>query len=113
MSCTSYIHFIFYYHGYYIISFSSRSDGSVQGVFDASCEHRPFFTFVHSSLARHLQGDWGDCCSDDAALNDAALQDGGRLFLYIIYLLVFMVWDKLWIITECDRSATTVLFPSE
>ena len=85
-----------------------------RGVFDASCEHRPFFTFVHSSLARHLQGDWGDCCSDDAALNDAALQDGGRLFsVYHIPAGLYGLESKLWIITEHDRSATTVLFPAE
>ncbi|MBK8346953.1 MAG: hypothetical protein IPL08_04770 [Saprospiraceae bacterium] len=70
--------------------------------------------FVHSSLARHLQGDWGDCCSDDAALNDAALQDGGRLFsVYHIPAGLYGLESKLWIITDHDRSATTVLFPSE
>ena len=85
-----------------------------RGVFDACCEHLPFFTFVRSSIARHLQGDWGDCCPGDAALNDAALQDGGRLFsVYTIPAGLYGLESKIWIITESDRSYTTVLFPSE
>jgi hypothetical protein len=60
-----------------------------RSIFDACCEHLPFFTFVRSCIARHLQGDWGDCCPDDAALNDAALKGGGRLFsVYHIFLQV-------------------------
>ncbi|MBK8669138.1 MAG: hypothetical protein IPN89_06600 [Saprospiraceae bacterium] len=111
-----------------------------RGIFDACCEHLPFFTFVRSSIARHLQGDWGDeqvlCKSNEAIRdgficeelqptglqqlqddfydNDAALHDGGRLFsVYHIPAGLYGLECKLWIITEHDRSATTVLFPSE
>jgi hypothetical protein len=61
------------------------------------------------SLARHARGDWGDLGDDDKALNDRALADNdGRLFS------AYEIGDKkIWIITEYDRSVTTVLFPEE
>lgn len=83
-------------------------------IFDASCEHQPFFTFVRSCIARHLRGDWGDCCEQDMDSNEMALQGGGRLFsVYHIPAGIFALESKIWIITEADRSYTTVLFPSE
>lgn len=83
-------------------------------IFDASCEHQPFFTFIRSSIARHLRGDWGDCCQEDQGSNDTALQDGGRLFsVYHIPDGLCGLESKIWIITEADRSYTTILFPSE
>ncbi|WP_437222698.1 hypothetical protein SH661x_002900 [Planctomicrobium sp. SH661] len=64
---------------------------------------------VRTALKRHLSGDWGDCDPEDAAANEQALLDGDRL------LSVYHAADgtKLWIITEADRSATTVLLPEE
>jgi len=60
-------------------------------------------------LARHLSGDWGDLCDEDRNLNDAALKSGDRL------LSSYQVAPdlKLWIITEWDRSVTTLLLPEE
>jgi hypothetical protein len=60
-------------------------------------------------LARHRQGDWGDLDAEDSQANHQALQDGNRL------LSAYQVTPtlKIWIITEWDRSATTVLLPSE
>ena len=60
-------------------------------------------------LARHHSGDWGDAlCDEDRKLNDDALKNGSRL------LSAYMVGnDKLWAITEADRSSTTVLLSSE
>lgn len=61
-------------------------------------------------LYRHLSGDWGDLNDSDRRLNDAALQSGeDRLFSS------YQVAPdlKLWIITEWDRSVTTLLLPSE
>lgn len=61
-------------------------------------------------LARHLGGDWGDLSNDDRRRNNAALKSGkDRLFS------AYQVSPelKLWIITEGDRSATTLLLPSE
>jgi len=61
-------------------------------------------------LRRHLSGDWGDLCESDRRQNDAALKSGqDRLFSS------YQVAPdlKLWIITEWDRSVTTLLLPSE
>jgi hypothetical protein len=60
-------------------------------------------------LARHLSGDWGDVCSDDAQANEEALRDGYRL------LSSYRLADgtRVWFITEADRSATTALLPEE
>lgn len=61
-------------------------------------------------LRRHLHGDWGDLSDDDRRLNDAALKSGeDRLFSS------YQVTPdlKLWIITEWDRSVTTLLLPTE
>lgn len=60
-------------------------------------------------LARHHSGIWGDAlCDEDKQTNDAALKDGSRLFS------AYTVGnDKIWIITEADRSSTCVLLPSE
>jgi hypothetical protein len=59
-------------------------------------------------LSRHMTGDWGDIDEHDKAVNAEALQDDGRLF---------SSYDtpggKLWIITEADRSATTLLTPAD
>jgi len=60
-------------------------------------------------VARHHCGDWGDeLCDEDRELNDAALKDGSRL------LSAYTVGnEKLWLITEADRSSTTLLLPCE
>jgi hypothetical protein len=61
-------------------------------------------------LRRHLHGDWGDLSDGDRQLNDAALKScEDRLFSS------YQVTPnlKLWIITEWDRSVTTLLLPSE
>ena len=61
-----------------------------------------------SYLARHAAGDWGDVGVEDGAENDWALNNGQRL------LSAYTVGDhRIWIITEWDRSVTTVLFPEE
>lgn len=60
-------------------------------------------------LARHAIGDWGDVCEEDARLNDQALKNGERISS------AYRLDDseKIWIITEADRSATTLLLPEE
>ncbi len=59
-------------------------------------------------LMRHAVGDWGDVCIEDKISNDAATHTGQRvLSAYQLF------GQKIWIITEWDRSVTTVLFPSE
>ncbi len=60
-------------------------------------------------LARHAIGDWGDLCHEDWRFNQRSLACGGRLMSS------YRVNDqlKIWIITEWDRSSTTLTLPSE
>lgn len=58
---------------------------------------------------RHAHGDWGDVAGVDWRSNDLALQTGERLIS--VYHTLGGV--KFWIITEADRSATTILLPHE
>lgn len=64
-------------------------------------------------LTRHFVGDWGDLCDDDKLANDEALAEGvGRIFsAYDVPSGASCV--RVWIITEHDRSATTLLLPDE
>lgn len=64
---------------------------------------------VIDALARHVGCDWGDVASEDWAENDLSLREGFRLLS--AYHTESGV--KFWIITEADRSATTVLLPAE
>ena len=70
-----------------------------------------FHAFVNKSITRHLNGDWGDLCEEDKCLNDKAVTSGSRILS--AYECPFNEEWKIWIITEADRSATTVLFPHE
>lgn len=75
----------------------------------ARMEETPAFrTFVACCLARHHEGDWGTMCPEDQELNEQALKDGDRLMSSY-----GDEPDKIWIITEADRSVTTALFPDE
>ncbi len=59
-------------------------------------------------IHRHQCGDWGTVCRDDARENDLSLENGFRVLSgYDI------AGERVWIITEADRSSTTLLFPSE
>jgi hypothetical protein len=59
-------------------------------------------------LARHVTGDWGELCAFDRRQNEIALREGLRvLSSYEISA------GKVWIITEADRSITTILLPEE
>ena len=64
---------------------------------------------VRLSLKRHANCDWGECCPDDATENELSLKEGFRL------LSVYSDRNKIkfWIITEADRSSTTVLLPED
>jgi len=63
------------------------------------------FTFLN----RHIHGDWGDALPfEDVEANNAALIQGERLLSSY-----WLGKAKLWIISEWDRSVTTILLPSE
>lgn len=65
---------------------------------------------VLTALARHARGDWGDLCEVDKKANDDAAANGdGRLFSSY----KTKRGTKFWVITEADRSLTTILLPDE
>ena len=65
---------------------------------------------AHTLLRRHVAGDWGEALHpDDARLNDRALIDGGR----ILSSYQIAPGIVLWVITEWDRSASTLLLPDD
>ena len=61
-------------------------------------------------LRRHANGDWGDMDAEDTASNNRALANGDER-IFSSYQLTPTL--KVWVITEWDRSVTTVLLPSE
>ena len=76
------------------------------GALDALCEaqQEPL-----ELLRRHQQGDWGDLDEEDKAENEFSLEHDLRLLS--AYTLPTQV--KIWVITEWDRSVTTLLLPAE
>jgi hypothetical protein len=60
-------------------------------------------------LARHATGDWGELDAEDRAANERAVESEERILS--AYTLTGAV--NLWIITEADRSVTTILLPSD
>lgn len=60
-------------------------------------------------LARHQCGDWGELNPEDKAENDLSVQEGLR----ILSAYQTRTNVKIWIITEADRSVTTILLPEE
>jgi hypothetical protein len=63
----------------------------------------------HDFLARHVACDWGDLSDEDQHENDYSVENGFRLLSSYRT----NAGDKLWIITEADGSATTLLLPEE
>lgn len=71
-----------------------------------------FARFVYSALSRYRSGDWGDLTQPDINANDRAIASGeDRVFASYIYPADTSL--KIWIITEWDRSYTTILFSDE
>jgi hypothetical protein len=60
-------------------------------------------------LSRHFRGDWGDLCQEDKTENELSLKYGFR----IISSYQVSENEKLWVISEADRSVTTLLLPAE
>lgn len=64
---------------------------------------------INAAIERHSSGDWGDLPTQDMAMNDDSLINGGGL--HSSYTSVNGI--KFWIITDADRQATTILLPSD
>ncbi len=87
---------------------------ATRGVYDLACQNPDFAKFVQKSLNRHVKGDWGDVDDEDKQTNDLALKEGTRLLsAYNDDCFPQHGVATIWIITEADRSATTILFPDE
>ncbi len=82
---------------------------ATRGVHARMCDDEKFAGFIASCISRHMAGDWGDLGDEDKQTNEQALILGNRL------LSAYLDDDgtKVWVITEADRSLTTVLFPEE
>lgn len=85
---------------------------STPGVLEAVSRPR-----ILECLTRHARGDWGQVCKDDAAENNLATREGFRvLSAYAIdpaKPCAGFGENCVWVITEADRSVTTLLLPSE
>jgi hypothetical protein len=79
-----------------------------RGVNDRVAVDTLFAKFVVDSLKRHANCDWGDLSAEDKRENDFSIDKGLRLLSSYKH----DDW-KIWIITEADRSSTTILFPEE
>jgi len=78
-----------------------------RGVFALMETSKTFAEFVLSSLERHKKCDWGDLCLGDQKANDLALINYSRLIS------AYLGAEKIWIITEWNRSITTIILPKE
>jgi len=78
-------------------------------VAESSAEDPKLRDLIPTLIGRHHAGDWGDLCAADKKENEFALTRYLRLFSS------YNLPDggKIWIITEADRSVTTVLFPED
>lgn len=80
-----------------------------RAIYDTYKDDHDFTYFLVRIINRHLNGDWGDLDEEDKAANDEALIEP---YDRILSSYSFR-GEKIWIITEWDRSVTTVLFPSD
>lgn len=81
-----------------------------KGIDEKMKEDRSFQVFVQVSIGRYVHRDWGQTCDEDAKANNRAIQNDERI------LAVYKqpkTDTTIWIITESDRSVTTILFPDE
>lgn len=78
------------------------------GIYGAMKASNKFTSEIIHAMQLFCLGNWGKVSVEDKEMNDLALKDGGRLMgTYRT------CKGKVWIITEADRSVTTVLFPRE
>lgn len=80
-----------------------------RGINDTIAEDEGFAKEVMNCLGRYIRKDWGDMCDEDKQLNDSAVINGDDRILAAYN----TSKGKIYIITEHDRSYTTVLFTHE
>ena len=85
-----------------------------EGVFNIAVKDAGFSKFVQQCMNRHFNGDWGNLGEDEKLNNNIAImpeQPHSRVFSRYYYPSDESL--NIWIITECDRSSTTVMLPEE
>lgn len=80
-----------------------------RGIFDKMQEKEAFAKEIRQAYARYLRCDWGELPEEDKEMNDAAVAKGDERILASYA----TSEGKVYIITEWDRSATTILFANE
>lgn len=80
-----------------------------RGIFDAMDKSDNFRKGLDFAILDFKNGVWGDTCAEDAALNNEAVKSGNDR----IFAVYHADGRKIWIITEADRSRSTILFPFE
>lgn len=68
-----------------------------------------FAKFITRSFARYIKCDWGELCEEDKAMNDSAVRNNDDRILAKYS----FNGEDIYIITEWDRSVTTILFTDE
>lgn len=88
---------------------------ATRAVWELMNENEEFKQFISGCLSRYILYDWGDTCQEDWQTNNDAVKNGERvLAVYNIPIEIEEIYEEsVWIITEWDRSATTILFPSD
>ena len=108
-------------------SFNPGQTVATRGLHACLTASPSFYLFTQECMIRHLRGDWGDICAHDQEVNDLALASGQDRIVSSYKVpdsiregfgheapdLAGYLEAKLWIITEWDRSYTTMLWPSE
>lgn len=97
------------------ITFSLGNVAATKSVWELIDSNPEFSKFVTLCLSRYIANDWGELPEEDWKLNDESVKNGERLLAsYQIPEYIEEVFeDRLWIITEWDRSVTTLLFPGD
>ena len=85
-----------------------------RGIADSIEADKNFSTEINKAFTRYLNQDWGDMCEEDKKLNDEAVELENDLEVGSRILAAYNTTKgKVYIVTEWDRSATTILFADE
>lgn len=92
-------------------SFETGKVVMTHGIFEQYTKDEEFRRFVKNSFSKYLVCDWGDTCKEDSEQNDISVIQDERILA--VYKYPSDETKTIWIVTEWDRSITTILFPSE
>lgn len=81
---------------------------ATRGIYDDMQQDDAFSNEVAAAMLRYQLEEWGELPPEDIELNNEAIKDGGRILAAYN-----TSRGRIWIITEWDRSVTTILYPSE